>query len=346
MKKDYYKILGVKKDASQDDIKKAFRKLSVKWHPDRNNGSKEAETKFKEIAEAYEILGDEKKRKEYDTPKSSFNFNGASNDFGDIFEHIRRTGGFDFDFGDSGSQQIRGSSIKIRFELTLEEMMSGVKKKIKYKVFEKCAHCSGSGMTEQSKRRTCKTCGGSGKVFSGGFISMRSTCPTCGGSGYIIENPCPHCNGHGITQNVKEVELDIPKGVSDGINLSYGGLGNEAPHGNGRRGDLIVQIIQQPHKKFERVGNDLHFTLKLKVINALLGCKVNITTLDGKVLQAKIAQGTSDGDQLRFKGYGMPIYGSNKVGNMVGTIKLVMPQKLNSRESELLKELKNEEHFK
>lgn len=347
--KDYYKILGVKKNATQDEIKKAYRKLAVKFHPDRNKGSKDAEAKFKDIAEAYSILSDEKKRKEYDTPKSSFNFesgsNGGFDEFDDIFNHFRG-GDFNFDFGDGGTQQLRGSSIKITFELSLEEMLSGVKKKIKYKPFGTCAHCGGSGMTEHSRKRTCKTCGGSGKVFGGGFISMRRTCPTCGGSGYVIENPCSHCNGHGIVQNVKEIELDIPSGVYSGLNLSYSGLGNEAPHGKGQKGDLIVHIVQKPHKKFERVGDDLHFNLKLKVINALLGCKVNITTLDGKVLQAKIDKGTSDGDQLRFKGYGMPNYSTKMVGNMIGTVKLVMPQELNTRETELLKELRKEEHFK
>jgi len=347
--KDYYKILGVKKDASQDEIKKAFRKLSLKWHPDRNKGNKEAEAKFKDIAEAYSVLGDETKRKEYDTPKSSFNFNsggsGGFSGFDDIFSHFG--GGFDFDMGGSSvNKQVNGSSIKITFELTLEEMLTGVKKKIKYRPFTLCSNCGGSGMTANSRKKTCKTCGGSGKVFGGGFISMRHTCPTCGGSGYIIENPCPHCNGHGIVQSTKEIELDIPKGVYGGLNLSYSGLGNESPHGKGSKGDLIVHIVQKPHQKFERVGDDLHFNLRLKVINALLGCKVNITTLDGKVLQAKIPQGTCDGYQMRFKGYGMPNYSNGSVGNMVATIRLSMPQELNAKETELLKELRKEEHFK
>lgn len=352
--KDYYKILGVKKTATQDEIKKAFRKLSLKWHPDRNKGNKDAETKFKDIAEAYSVLGDEAKRKEYDTPKSSFKFNSSGNGgfegFDDIFSHFKGgRGGFDFDFdmgGSSSNKQSKGSSIKITFELTLEEMLSGIKKKIKYKPFATCTHCGGSGMTENSRKKTCKNCGGTGDVFGGGFISMRHTCPTCGGCGYVIENPCPHCNGHGIVQSVKEIELDIPKGVYEGLNLSYSGLGNAAPHGNGVNGDLIVNIMQKPHTKFEREGDDLHFNLRLKVINALLGCKVNITTLDGKVLQAKIPQGTVDGYQMRFKGYGMPNYATGRVGNMVATIKLAMPKELNSRETELLKELRKEEHFK
>ena len=348
-RKDYYKILGVKKDATQDDIKKAFRKLSIKWHPDRNKGSKEAEAKFKEIAEAYEVLGNEDKRKEYDNPKSSFEFNGGGNGgfggFDDIFSHFTH-GGFDFDFG-GGTQQVKGTNIKITFELSLEDMMTGAKKKIKYRPLTLCTHCGGSGMDENSRKRTCKTCGGTGNVFGGsGFMHIRQTCPTCGGVGYIIENPCSHCNGHGIVRGEKEVELELPKGIYDGLNLSYAGLGNAAPHGNGQQGDLIVHITQTPHKKFERKGDDLYFNINLKVINALLGCKVNITTLDGRILQAKINKGTPDGTQLRFKGYGMPKFGNRGVGNMIGTVKLIMPSDLNSKEVELLKELRKEEHFK
>ena len=345
--KDYYKILGVSKDASQEEIRKNFKKLAKKWHPDKNKGSKSAEEKFKEINEAYDVLGDEAKRKEYDNPKSSFEFNdGNASNFGgfeDIFSHFGGMG----DFGFGGKAQVKGSSIKINFDLTLEEMASGIEKRIKYKPFTTCEHCGGSGMTEHSKRRTCKTCGGSGQVRMGGFISFSGkTCPTCGGSGYVIENPCSHCNGHGIVQGNKEVELTIPQGVYDGLNLSYSGLGNEAPHGKGAKGDLIVHIRQIPHKKFRRVGDDLHFDIKLKVINALLGCKVNITTLDGKVLQAKISQGVADGEQLRFKGYGMKNYMTKNIGNMVGTIKLVMPKELNANEKKILKALKEEEHFK
>lgn len=344
-KKDYYKILGVKKDATSEDIKKAYRKLSVKWHPDRNQGSKEAESKFKEIAEAYSVLGDEEKRKEYDTPKSSFKFSNGFDGFDDIFSHFS-SGGFNFDFGGSSNKEVRGKNIRINLELSLEEMYSGVNKKIRYKPFVTCSHCSGSGMTSESHKRTCRTCGGTGQVFGGIGLISRKVCPTCGGIGYTIENPCPHCNGHGIVQTSKEVELTIPKGAYQGINFSYSGLGSEAPHGNGAKGDLIVSIIQKPHKKFKVDGSDLHFDLKLKVINVLLGCKVNITTIDGRILQAKIKKGTCDGEQLRFKGYGMPKYGTKSFGNMIATVKLVMPTDLNAKETELLKQLKNEEHFK
>lgn len=349
MKKNYYDILGItdeeKKLQGEDFnkiLKKKYRKLSMRWHPDRNQGSKEAESKFKEITEAYSVLGDAEKRKEYDTPKTSFNFNsGGFGGFDDIFSHF---GGFDFD--NSASKQVKGSSIKINFDLTLEEMLTGIKKKIKYKIFDTCSHCNGSGMTSESRKRTCKTCGGTGAIYNGLIISSKHTCPTCGGLGYIIENPCSHCNGHGISQTTKEVEIDIPKGVYGGMNLSYANLGNAAPHGNGGKGDLIVHINQKEHKKFERHGDDLYFNINLKLVNALLGCRINITTLDGKVLQAKVSPCTADGTQLRFKGYGMPNYMTKNTGNMVGTIKLIMPKELNSKEKELLKELKQEENFR
>ena len=365
MKKDYYKILGItdeekklKGEEFNKILKKKFRTLAIKLHPDKQQGKSESEKKkaeeeFKDINEAYSVLGDEKQRSEYDNPRSSFSFTGGStadfSGFDDIFSHFR--GGFaDFDFGFSdvrrGNVKQRGSNLKIVVQLTLEDMFNGIKKKFKYKPFDTCPSCHGSGMGENTRKRTCKTCGGSGMAYSGGgFFSVRQTCPTCGGVGYVLENPCPTCNGHGITKTSKEITIDIPKGVYDGMNLQYRGYGNAAPHG-GDKGDLIVGISQLPHSKFERKGDDLYFTLKLKVINALLGCKVNITTIDGKVLQAKIPQGTSDGYQMRFKGYGMPIYGTDKRGSMIATVKIIMPQELNDNEKKLLKELREQDNFK
>ena len=360
MKKNYYDILGITDEEKklqgeefEKILKKKYRKIALEKHPDRQSGKtaaqkKKMEEEFKEASEAYETLLN--KRKEYDNPKSSFDFSGGGNGawgngFDDLFSHFGH-GGFDFNF-DSRNQQVKGTNIKITFELSLEDMMNGAKKKIKYRPLTLCTHCGGSGMDENSRKRTCKSCGGTGNIFGGsGFMHIRQTCPTCGGVGYIIENPCSHCNGHGIVRGEKEVELEVPKGVYDGLNLSYSGLGNAAPHGNGQQGDLIVHIVQTPHKKFERKGDDLYFNINLKIINALLGCKVNITTLDGRILQAKINKGTPDGTQLRFKGYGMPKFGNRGVGNMIGTVKLIMPSDLNSKEVDLLKELRKEEHFK
>ena len=354
-RKDYYKILGVDKTASQDEIKKAFRKLSVKYHPDRNDGSKEAEAKFKEVAEAYEVLGDETKRKEYDNPKSTFEFHSSGGpDFGgmnmdDILRHFGFGSGFS---GNPRAQQqpTRGSNIRIKISLTLEEVLNGCDKKIKIKKYEPCTHCNGSGMTAESRKRTCKTCGGTGMAFSQhGFMSMQQTCPTCGGSGYVIENPCKHCNGHGVIQNSgSEIAFNIPRGVESGMQIEYAGLGNAAPHGKGTNGSLIVVIDILEHPVFEKQGRDLVCNIDVPAIDAILGCEVEVDTLSGKTIKIKIPQGTHSGQIFRIKGYGLPRYGSTigSPGNMIGVVNITTPKQLNDNERRLLEELKKQEHFK
>jgi len=357
--KDYYKILGVSKDASKDDIKKAFRKLSIKYHPDRNQGDKKAEEKFKEVAEAYEVLGDDEKRKQYDNPASNFDFYASGGpDFGgmnidEIMKHFGGFGGFgDFDFGEERKpRQVVGTNIQITFPLTLEELFNGVTKKIKYNRFELCDECGGSGLTSNSRKRTCKSCGGTGTVFqSGGFggfnMRMTSTCPQCGGKGYVIENPCKKCNGHGVVQASTEVEIKINKGAADGQIFQFVGLGNFPPHGNGTPGSLLVRVVQKPDEKFERNGDDLYFTIDIPVLKGILGGETTIETIDGKTITAKIPQGTEDGTQLRFKGYGMPLFNSDTRGNMIGVVKLVMPKKLDDNDKKLLGELCEKDNFK
>ena len=355
--KDYYKILGVDKNASQDDIKKAFRKLSVKWHPDRNNGSKEAETKFKEIAEAYSVLGDEEKRKEYDNPKTKFEFHTSGGpDFGnmnmdDIFKHFNMHGNpfSDFGFGQQQDKPIKGSNIRINIKLKLEEVMTGCNKKIRIKRYEPCTHCNGTGMTAESRRKTCKTCGGTGTAFDPNGFMMSHKCPTCGGSGYIIENPCRHCNGHGVVQNASsEISFNIPRGVEDGMQIEYAGLGNASPRGKGTNGSLIVVIEIEEHKIFEKQGRDLVFDLNVNVTDAILGCVKEINTLDGKTIKVRIPEGTSSGPVLRFKGYGLPRYGNTigSPGNMIGIVSITVPKTLNSNEKKLIEELRKQEHFK
>lgn len=351
-RKDYYKILGVKKDASQEEIKKAFRKLSIKWHPDKNKGSKEAEEKFKEIAEAYEVLSDANKRAEYDNPQSHFEFQGSNfngMDIDDILRHFG-FGGMDFGFGSMKRPQTeqKGSSIRININLTLKEMYDGVTKKIRYKRFEPCDKCGGSGMTEQSRKKTCKSCGGTGMVYSSnGFMQMHQTCPTCGGKGYYIENPCKHCGGHGIVQkNSEETEINIPKGVLDGMSLVVQGKGNYAPHG-GTAGDLIVQVHAIKDNNFILEGNDLYFILDVSIVEAILGAEITINTIDDKQLTAKIPKGTCDGHKLRFRGYGMPYYGNlTQKGDMIGIVKIEIPNNVNENERKLLEQLRNEEHFR
>lgn len=354
-RKDYYKILGVDKTASQDDIKKAFRKLSVKWHPDRNNGSKEAEAKFKEIAEAYEVLGDEAKRKEYDNPKQTFEFHTSGGpDFrhmnmDDIFKHFNMGGFGGFGNNRATQQPIKGSSIRIKIKLTLEEVLNGCDKKIKIKRYEHCSHCGGTGMTAESRKKTCKTCGGTGMAFSQHGFMMEQTCPTCGGTGYVIENPCKYCGGHGIAVNsASEVTFYIPRGVEDGMQIEYAGLGNAAPHGKGTNGNLIVIIEIEEHPIFERQGRDLVCNLEVPALDAMLGCDVEVDTLSGKTLKMKIPQGTRSGQVFTFKGYGLPRYGGTigSPGNMIGIVNLTVPKELNDNERRLIQELKKQEHFK
>jgi molecular chaperone DnaJ len=355
-KKDYYKILGVSKDATQDEIKKAFRKLSLKFHPDRNPGDKEAEAKFKEVAEAYEVLSDPKKKEEYDNPHSNFDFNMSGGpDFGgmdmdDILRHFG-FGGMDFGFGSSRRgepRNVKGSSIRINLKLTLEDSYKGVTKKIKYKRFEPCEHCGGTGKTDKTKEKVCRTCGGSGFIFSqNGFMSMQQTCPTCGGKGKQVENPCPHCQGHGIVQKVtEETEIKLGKGLLDGMNVIIGGKGNYPPHGKGTVGDLIINIQIVDDDRYEVDGNDLYFPIELNVVDAILGCNVDVNTVDGKQLTAKIPSGTSDGHKLRFRGYGIPIYGTNKAGDMFGIVNIKIPKNVTEEEKELLLKLKEHENFK
>ena len=365
MKKNYYDILGITDEEKKlhgeefnKIAKKKFRTLSLKFHPDRNPDSKEAEAKFKEIAEAYEILGDENKRKEYDNPKSKYQFRESSGtdyahmNMDEIFRHFHMHGNpfADFDFG-FGQQEkaVKGGNIKIKIKLTLEEVMSGCNKKIRIERFEPCTHCNGSGMTAESRRKTCKTCGGTGMTFdSSGFMTQRK-CPTCGGSGYVIENPCKYCGGHGVVKNSKsEISFNIPRGVEDGMTIEYAGLGNASPHGKGTNGSLIVTIEIKEHDTFDKQGRDLIFSLNINVVEAILGCTKEIKTLDGKTIKVKIPQGTSSGHELKFKGYGLPRYGNTigLPGNMIGVISVTVPKTLNDNERRLIEELKKQEHFK
>jgi molecular chaperone DnaJ len=205
-------------------------------------------------------------------------------------------------------------------------------------------------MTAESRKRTCKTCGGTGMAFSSnGFMSLQQTCPTCGGCGYIIENPCMHCNGHGVVQNsTSEVSFNIPRGVENGMQIEYAGLGNASPHGKGTNGSLIVMIEIEEHPVFEVQGRDLVCNLEVPAIDAILGCDIEIDTLSGKTIKTKIPQGTPSGKVFRFKGYGLPRYGTTigSPGNMIGVVNITVPKELNDNERKLLKELKQQEHFK
>ena len=365
MRKDYYSILGITEeekglpwDEFEKVLKKKYRRIALSSHPDRQTDKSEEEKKkseetFKEASEAYEVLSDKDKKAEYDNPQSNFEFHGASNFGGMDIDDILRHFGFGNDFGFGGfghrgePRQTKGTNIRISLPLTLEEMCNGTTKKIKYKRFEPCENCGGSGRTEKTKDVACKSCGGKGFVISqNGFMTMQRTCPTCGGSGHHVENPCPSCGGHGIVQKTVTEELTIAKGILSGMSVVFSGKGNNPPHGNGIQGDLIVNIQAVPNNKFKVDGNDLYFDIPINVIDAILGCEVKIETVDGKKLSAKIPNGTCDGYRLRFKGYGIPIYGTNNRGDMYGIVKIMIPKKVNNREKELLTELKEQENFK
>ncbi len=358
--KDYYKILGITEDEKklQGDefekiLKKKYRKICLENHPDKKPGDKEAEEKFKEAAEAYSVLSDEKKRAEYDNPMTggmNFNSNFNFNDFN--IDEILNSFGFGgmggFNVNIKTQRSSRGGNIRLKMRLSLEEMYNGIKKKIKYHRNNKCEACDGKGTTKDSKEERCKHCGGTGKLYSNnGFFQQITTCNYCNGSGKIITNPCPSCGGNGVSDSVQEIEIDIPKGSFNGMQLSVHGFGHAPSKMNGKFGDLIIEIYDKgENEKYIREGHDLRQIITVPVINAIIGCDITIETINGKKLKAKIPSGTEDGYVMRFSGYGMPKYGTNEFGNMYVEIKLKMPKSLSNEEISLLNELKKSENFK
>lgn len=353
-RKDYYKILGVSKDASEADIKKAYKKLAVKWHPDKQVGKsdkekKEAEDKFKDINEAYSVLSDKDKKAQYDNPMSGM---GGGFDFSN-FDPFSAFGGFD-PFGGfggfgkkKGPQVVKGQSIRINVGITLEDILNGVTKTIKYNRKKSCSACGGSGKTSQTKEETCPHCGGTGMLYQhAGTMQMMTTCNHCGGSGKIIKNPCTTCGGSGLEIETHQLEINIPKGAFEGSQYIMEGEGSAAPNNQGPRGDLLIQVVEVPHEVFTRDGLNIVRDINISVLDGILGCTTDVETLDGKVLSTKIRQGISDGDMIRFKGKGLPHPQNGIMGDMIGIIKLTVPQKLNDDEIRLLNELKEKENFK
>lgn len=366
-RKDYYQILGVDKNATKDEIKKAFRKLSLKWHPDRNpNNKKEAEDKFKEIAEAYTVLSDDDKRREYDNPTSGFDGGPNFSDMGmdDILRHFgfgnsgpmggfNPFGGFDSFFGGSKSAKQekvirKGSSLKVKMNLSLTDILSGCHKKIRYKAFVLCDKCNGSGSEDNPPQyERCSRCGGTGQIFQEkGNFQVISTCPDCQGKGKIMKNPCHKCNGNGIYNSVTELDLDIPRGIYGGQSITIKGKGNAPLHNDGINGDLIVEVHETEDNVFHHDGKNVFFELNIPVIDAILGCNKKIKTFDGKILEAKIKNGIENGQSIRFVGYGLPQYGDNKRGDLIGVANIIVPKKVNAEEKDILEKLKQSENFK
>lgn len=364
-KRDYYEILGVSKNASLDEIKKAYRKLALQYHPDRNKGNKEAEEKFKEATEAYEVLRDDQKRKIYDqfghaglsgSGAGSSGFGqGAYSDFSDIFQGSGIEDIFDNIFGGMGfggstsrgrQESRRGADLRYNMEVELEDVFHGKEVKIQIPREEHCERCNGTGSAD-GKLETCPTCGGHGQVRrSSGFFSIASTCPDCGGSGHKIKNPCPACRGSGLVNKRKTLSIRIPAGVESGTRLKISGEGEAGPKG-GPSGDLFVVIQVKKHRRFEREAADLLLRMQVPVTTALLGGEIDITTINDSKVKLKIPAGTQPNTTLRIRGKGLPYmsYGSSssgRYGDLLIEIKVDIPKSLSTRSKQLVKDLEEE----
>ncbi|MCF8335237.1 MAG: molecular chaperone DnaJ [Bacteroidales bacterium] len=380
--KDYYEILGVSRDASQDEIKKAYRKMAIKYHPDKNPGDKEAERKFKEAAEAYEVLGNPDKRKKYDQfghagvkggagASGGGGFSGGGMTIEDIFEQFGDIfgggfgsafsgfGGFS-DFGEFGGttgrrrrsrRTSKGSNIRVKVTLTLEEIAKGVNKKLKLNKYVQCDACNGTGAEKGSSSAysTCPTCKGAGQVTQVtntflGQMQTTSTCPQCGGEGRILHNKCTKCHGEGIVKDSEVVSVDIPAGVAEGMQMTVSGKGNAARRG-GVNGDLIVLIQEKEHPYFTRDGNDLIYGLYISFPTATMGGPVEVPTLEGKV-KIKVEPGTQPGKILRLRGKGLPEVNGYGKGDLLVNINVWVPKNLSKEEKKMMETMEQSPNFK
>lgn len=369
-KRDYYEVLEVTKEVTVEEIKKAYRKKAIQYHPDKNPGDKEAEEKFKEAAEAYEVLSNPDKRARYDQfghagvsgaagnggPFGGGFSGGMSMDdifsmFGDIFGG-HSTGGFGGFSGFGGGQQqrrYRGSDLRVKVKLNLKEVAAGAEKKFKLKKYVACSQCHGSGAEGSAGAETCPTCKGSGSVIRNqqtilGTMQTRTTCSTCNGEGTIIKNKCKACGGDGIVYGEEVVNVKIPAGVAEGMQLSMGGKGNAGKH-NGVPGDLLIQIEEESHPELIRDDNDLVYNLLLSFPTAALGGAVEIPTIDNRV-KVKIDPGTQPGKVLRLRGKGLPNVNGYGTGDLLVNISIYVPESLNKEEKSTLEKLDSADNFK
>ncbi len=363
-KRDYYEILDVSKNASEAEIKKAYRKMALKYHPDKNPDDPEAETKFKEAAEAYEVLRDSDKRSRYDRfghegvkgmPGDGFNMtmDDIFSNFGDIFgDAFGGAFGDAFGFGGArtrgGRRVNRGSNIRVKVKLTLEEIARGVEKKLKISKYVPCETCNSSGAKDGSSYSTCSTCHGSGQVtrVTNTFLGQMQTtspCPSCGGEGQTISAKCPDCAGNGIVKGSEVISLKIPAGVQDGMQLSVSGKGNAGARG-GIPGDLIVLIEETDHDNLVRDGQNLLYEQYISLPDAALGTEIGVPTLDGKA-KIKVPAGTQSGKVFRLRGKGLPDINRYGNGDLLVNINVWTPKNLTAEEQKIMEKLKESENF-
>ena len=364
-KRDYYEVLGIQKNATEEEIKKAYRKLAVKYHPDRNPGNKEAEEKFKEATEAYEVLSDDQKRPLYDqygfagldgmgggggNPfQGGFGGSRAFHDFSDIFGGMGGGAGgfsdiFDNIFGGGRSSRRRdpnapqqGQSLRYDLNISFKDAVYGTKAEITFQHNETCTECHGTGGAKGAKRKACPTCGGSGQVRrQAGFFAVQQTCPACGGEGTRVDKPCSKCRGSGYETVTKKMSLTIPAGVDDGKRIAIPRMGDVGPNG-GPAGDLIVMLHVEQHEYFERDGRDLYCAVPVTFAQAALGVTLDITSLDGKKIKFALPAGTTNGKLYKIKGEGVP-YAEGRKGDLYVKIIVQIPTHLNSEQKRLMEE--------
>lgn len=342
MSKDYYEILGVPRNASAEEIKKAFKKLAAKWHPDRNPGNKEAEEKFKEINEAYSVLSDPEKRAQYDRFGSDafkggagFQWQGDFGSFGgfeDLFDEV-----FSSFFGTGRRESQRGRDLIAEVEIDFEEAIRGVKKTIELRRREPCSACSGTGAKDRNSITTCSDCRGTGQIsISQGFFSIARTCPKCAGSGRIVTAVCSTCKGSGFETRTRSISVEIPAGVESGQKLKVPGEGEVGP--SGRKGDLYLNVIVKPHPIFQRRGDDIYSEIEIPFAVAVLGGEVLVKTIDGDVV-LKIPPGTKSGKIFRLKGRGAPSLTSRRRGEHLVQTQIFVPSKVSQEYKNLLLKL-------